>query len=335
MRFGRSSWLGWGLATALGLAMGGGVASASAQEGGSCDGFLPDFTCDRSGRWEGFHRPIVSFPLFEDPFITTGIYPYYAFHEFPDRSALQGGEAHDVSVQARIALTDRLAFIATKDGYVWKRPDNPLLDDTEGTLNLAGGLKYALVQDEEAGYIVSGVLRVEFDTGSSDTFQGWGDGMVLPSVTGAWGSGPLHIMADIGAQIPFDGDDQSTSLFYHLYADYNVTPNFAPFVQLSGLTWISSGNGEIPVKLKRGIVPGSELPLDLVQTVLGTGAFEGADLMNLGSRNVDGLDLWTWAIGAHIPLTDHITFSVGYERPFSHHKGIFKQRVTSGLTIEF
>ncbi|MBW2240683.1 MAG: hypothetical protein JRH01_01750 [Deltaproteobacteria bacterium] len=331
MRFNRLVRLGSGLALFLAL----GATSASAQDGGSCDSWLPDFNCDRSGRWDGFHHPIVSFPLFEDPFITTGIYPYYAWHEFPGRSALQGGDAHDVSVQARIALTDRLAFIATKDGYMWKNPDNPLLDDTEGFLNIAGGFKYALVQDQEAGYIVTGVLRVEVDTGSSDTFQGWGDGMVLPSITGAWGSGPLHIMADVGAQIPFDGNDQSTSIFYHLYADYNVTEHFAPFVQLSGLTWVSSGNGEIPVKLKRGIVPGSELTLDVAQSALGTGAFEGADLMNLGSRGVNGLSLWTWAVGAHIPITDHVTFSFAYERPFSHHKGIFGQRVTTGLTLEF
>lgn len=332
MVFRRLSILGSGLV--LGLLLG--TSGAVAQEGGSCDAWLPDFNCDRSGRWEGFHRPIVQFALFEDPFITTGIYPYYAYHEFPERSALQGGHAHDVSVQARLALTDRLALIATKDGRVWKEPDNPLLEDTSGWLNLAGGLKYALLQDEEAGYILSGVLRVEFDSGSTDTFQGWGDGMVLPSLTGAWGSGPFHFMADFGAQIPFDGDEQSTSLFYHLYADYNVAERFAPFVQLSGITWIGSGDGQIPVQLKRGIVPGNELPLDTVQTVLGTGAFEGADLFNLGSRGVgDGLDLWTWALGGHIPINDHLTFTFAFERPFSHHKGIFKQRITTGLTVEF
>ena len=63
--------------------------------------------------------------------------------------------------------------------------------------------------------------------------------------------------------------------------------------------------------------------------------FEGADLMNLGSRNVRGLDLWTWALGAHVPLAEHVTLSFAYERPFSHHKGIFKQRVTTSLALEF
>jgi hypothetical protein len=35
-------------------------------------------------------------------------------------------------VQARLAITDRLAFIATKDGYLWNDPHLSLLDDDHG-----------------------------------------------------------------------------------------------------------------------------------------------------------------------------------------------------------
>ena len=80
---------------------------------------------------------------------------------------------------------------------------------------------------------------------------------------------------------------------------------------------------------------GTRLPLSVVQTALGTGPFEGADVANLGSEDVNGLDLWTWAVGAHVPITDHLTLSVAYERPFSHHKGIFHQRVTTMVALEF
>jgi hypothetical protein len=297
--------------------------------------WFPDIQCGRSGRWDGFNMPIVQFALFEDPFITTGIYPYYAYHEFPNRSAFQGGHAHDASVQARLAITDRLAFIATKDGYVWKRPGNPLLDDTGGWLNLAGGFKYAVLQSEEDRYIVSAALRMEFASGSGNTYQGWGNSAVLPSISGAWGIGDFHLIGDFGAQVPVNMTKQSTSLFYHLYGDYNVTSWFAPFLQLSGITWIGSGNGQIPIELKSGIVPGDELPLSVVQTVLGTGAFEGADLFNLGSEGIAGTTLLTWAAGANFPITKHLTFSAAYERPFSYHKGIFKQRVTASLIVEF
>lgn len=314
------------LACALALSITGAVSAR-----GECPTWLPDLRCDRSGRFEGFHKPIVGFALFEDPFITTGIYPYYAWHEFPGRSAFQGGELHDVSVQLRVALTDRLALIATKDGYVWNRPDNPLLDDTQGWLNLSGGLKAALFVDEEKEFILSSALRFEVPSGSKDTFQGHSDGMIIPSLSTAWGYRGAHLMAGFGAQVPFDQGQQSTSLFYHLYVDYNLMKRLAPFLQLSGMTWVTSGDGKIPVRLKGG----AELPLRTVQNVLGTGRFEGADLVNLGSQGVSGLDLFTWAAGAHIPITERLTFSAAYERPFSHHKGIFKQRVTTGLALEY
>ena len=127
--------------------------AAHAQE--DCDKLFPDLTCDRSGRFAGFEKPIVQPYLFEDPFITTGLYPYYVWHQFPESSALEGGEAHVAAAQIRVAVTDRLAIIATKDGYMWKRPDNPLLRHTGGWMNLAFGAKYAFYQDRDAGRIAS------------------------------------------------------------------------------------------------------------------------------------------------------------------------------------
>ena len=296
----------------------------------SCDAWFPDINCGRSGRWEGFRMPIAQFALFEDPFVTTGVYGWYAYHEFPERSALQGGHLHDVSLQLRVALTDRIAIIATKDGYVWNRPDNPLLDDTQGWLNIAGGLKVVLYEDKEMPFILSGILRYESDSGSTDTLQGHGDGQILPSISMAYAWDDFHFIADLGGAVPIDSE-QSSFVFNHIYADYALTPTISPFIQTSWIRWVDSGDGSIPVPLNIGV----DLPLDTVQAVLGTGAFEGADLLNLGSRGVDDLDLWTLAIGSHFAITDHITFSVAYERPFSHHKGIFKQRVTTNLSYEF
>ncbi len=309
------------------------VAATATAEPPPCSEWFPDFNCERSGRFEGFQKPIVAPYLFEDPFIVTGLYPYYVYHDFPGRSAMQGGDASVAAVQARLAVTDRFSIFANKDGFVWKRPGNPLLDDTQGFLNLAGGIKYAFAQDRDAEspWIVSGILRFEAPTGSTDTYQGYGDGMVLPSIAGAWGHGDLHLVGDFGAQVPFDTNQQSTSLFWHVYADYTVAERFQPFVQFSGLHWVESGDGDIPIQLKGG----GELSLDTVQQALGTGAFEGADVMNLGSRNVNGLDLVTAALGAHVPITEHVTFSFAYERPISHHKGIFQQRVTTSVALEF
>jgi hypothetical protein len=37
----------------------------------------------------------------------------------------------------------------------------------------------------------------------------------------------------------------------------------------------------------------------------------------------------------HVPLGEYVTFSVAYERPITEPKGIFQQRITSALVLEF
>jgi hypothetical protein len=154
-----------------------------------CDEWFPDFRCGRSGRFEGFEKPIVAPYLFEDPFVTTNAVPYFLWHDFPEQSGFDGSSLYAAAIQLRVALTDRVAVIATKDGFVWNRNGQPLLEDSQGFMNLAAGVKVALWQDREAGRIVSGVLRVELPTGSSDQLQGYGEGVALPSLAGASGPG--------------------------------------------------------------------------------------------------------------------------------------------------
>jgi hypothetical protein len=304
---------------------------ASADE--ACDEWFPDFRCERSGRFEGFQKPIVAPYLFEDPFITTNAVPYFLWHDFPEQSVFDGGALYAAAVQLRVALTDRISIIATKDGFIWNRNDQAVLAESQGFMNLAAGVKVALWQDREAGRIVSGILRIEVPTGSSDQYQGHGSGIALPSLAGAVRTGPVRWIGDFGAQIPFNTRTQSTSLFYHLYAGLDLTPLVQPFVQLSGISWIDSGDGSLPINT-HGAGLGT-LDLDTVQAALDTGRFEGADVANLGSRGVDGMDLITAAAGVHVPLGQYVTLSVAYERPISHPKGIFQQRITSALVIEF
>jgi hypothetical protein len=315
------------LALALGLGPGA-SGSARATPPEECPTWFPDFRCERSGRYEGFQKPIVQPFLFEDPFITTGAYPYLIWHEFPDRSALGGGYATAVALQLRLALTERLAFIATKDGYKWQRPDSALLEDQQGFFNIAGGFKYALIDDPEHQFILSPALRLEVSTGSSDVFEGGSDALVIPSISAAKGFGDLHLIGGLGGQIPTDGRTYSSSFFYHLYADYALLPRFQPFVQLSGIHYIESGDGSRTVDLDSG-----SAPLGAVEGLVGD--FEGIDLHNLGAKGVDANDYLTLGVGTHVPITRHLTFSLAYERPISSRKDIMKQRVTSSLRIEF
>ena len=294
--------------------------------------WLPDLRCGRSGRPEGWRMPIVQPYLFEDPFITTGLYPYYLYHDFPDNSVFQGGHAQVVAVQARLAITDRLAFIATKDGYMWNDPNLSLLADDHGWMNIAGGFKYLLIRDDRYDFYLTPAIRYEAPTGSTDVYQGQGDGLVIPSVSAGWSPlENLHLIGDIGGEIPIDNELQSGSIFYHVYADYEVHPRFTPFVQLSGISWVNNGNGKFPITLKNN----SKIPLSAAQAALGTGAFEAADVAVLGSEGISGKTLLTAAVGAHVKLADHLIWSFAYERAVTHYKGIFQQRVTTALAVEF
>ena len=275
--------------------------------------------------------PIVQPFLFEDPFITTGIYSYYLWHEFPSDSVFDGGHADAFAVQARVALTDRLAFIATKDGRMRLDPDLSLLEDEEGWLNLAGGFKYALIQRPEDSFILSAALRAEVPTGSRNVYSGGSGVIVIPSLSSAWGLEDLHLIGDLGGQIPTDSNDYSTSGFYHLYADYTVAAWFQPFVQISGIHWFDGGDGHRRVKLANG----TEITLEQATDALGLAPFEGVDILNLGSKGVEGQDVVTAAIGTHIPLGRNLAFSIAYERPITQRKDLFEQRVTTSIRIEF
>ncbi|MBM4383987.1 MAG: hypothetical protein FJ091_11525 [Deltaproteobacteria bacterium] len=301
-----------------------------------CDELFPDLTCDRSGRFDGFEMPIVQPYLFEDPFITTGVYPYYVWHQFPKSSPLEGGEAHVLAAQLRIAVTDRFAIIATKDGYMWSRPDNPLLEETGGFMNLGFGVKYALYQDRDAGRIVSLALKYEAPSGNDDVFQGEGDGMLMPSITGAMKLGDLAVQGDLGGIWAID-HRQSSSIYYHLYFGYPIADRITPFLQFSGMHWVDSGDGTQEIELSafgEGALGTDAIPIGLVEVLYGQ-RFEGADVANLGAFGVDGLDYVTVAIGAHLRVTDRLTVSAAWERPITDHKSITSDRVTTNVAFEF
>lgn len=302
---------------------------AASQE---CDKLFPDLTCDRTGRFEGFEMPIVQPYLFEDPFITTGLYPYYVWHRFPEKSPLEGGEVHLAAAQIRVAITDRFAFIATKDGYMWKQPGNPLLNDTGGWMNLGFGAKYAIYQDREAGRILSLVLKYEAPSGASDTFQGGGDGMLMPAISGAARLGDLALQGDLGGSWAIDSS-QSSSIYYHVYAGYLIANVVTPFVQFSAIHWVDSGDGSRKVDLSNG----SSIDVSTVEAIYVPlyGPFEGADVANLGATQARNLDLFTIAVGMHVSLFEHVTFSAAWEKGVSDHDGIFDQRVTTSVALEF
>lgn len=307
-----------------------------------CPTWFPDFRCERHGRYDGFVPPMLHPYLFEDPFITTGINVVGLWHEFPRDSVLEGGNDAPsdltgdgdlwlAAIQARVAITDRLAFIATKDGWVDFNPGLKLLDDDRGFTDITAGFKYALIDDRENDFILSPSLRYQIDLGDHGIAQGNGDGVFIPDISLGWGIDKFHLLADLGGQFPIDTDAQSTALFWHLHLDYGVHQYFVPFVEFGGFQYLDGGDGSTKVKLKGG----SHLELGAAQAVLGTDPEEGYDYANLGSRGVAGEHVAVWAVGFRVPVTRHLILGVSYERPFTDNRDVLLQRAQVHAQLEF
>jgi hypothetical protein len=66
-----------------------------------------------------------------------------------------------------------------------------------------------------------------------------------------------------------------------------------------------------------------------------TGGFDGVDLLNLGSPNIGGNDIVTFAVGLEVPITKHISLGAIYEFPLTKREDLIDERVTLSLNLEF
>lgn len=303
---------------------------ALADSSESCPTWLPDLRCDRQARPAGFVAPMSMPYLFEDPFITTEVQGALVYHEFPKSSVFAGGYAVVIAAQVRIALTDRLGFIATKDGLTIFRPKLAILEDRVDSMDVTVGLKYALIDWRDKNFIFTPSLRYEVDLGEHDLYQGQGNGVFIPAASFAWGLGRFHVIGDLGGQVPIDTDKDSTSLFYNLHLDYVIHEHIVPFIEVNGMHWTKSGNGSARFNTDLGV-----LSLDQIQAALGLSPFEGADIANLGSSGIAGADLVTMAWGVRVPLNSHVSLGASYERAISNRKDIFEHRLTAMASYVF
>ncbi len=326
--------IGSAIQCAVLLWVGVGLASPAFAEREECPTFFPDFFCERQARPDGSVMP-MSFPyLFEDPYITSGVNFVGIWHEFPDDSVFMGGQIGVLALQIRLAITERLAFIATKDGYAFLDSDNPLIRDDEGFFNLGLGFKYAAWtwQGENQSAIVTPSLRYEIPSGQQDVLQGTqGDGILIPAVSWAYQHGNWHVVSALGGNAPLDDEKNSSNLFYNFHVDHSfpvggdVLRFIVPFIELSGIHWAGSGDGSRNVKTTIGGVPiGAAAP-----------GFEGVDVINLGNSNVKGNEFITMGWGVRLPLAWGLDVGASYERPLTDREDLWEQRVTLNVTWEF
>ena len=185
----------------------------------------------------GFDRyvPPVSNPIFnETPLITTEIRPIYFHQKVPGDFVTGGGNIDVVAAQVRIALTERLGFLATTDGYAFTEFDS-VLPSEEGFADLAVGLKYAVHYDPAAGEILTLGLRYTIPSGNLDVggleLSGVGAGYLHGFVSGMkiMDNG-LQLQGNIGLQQALKGN--TTSFAYgSVHASYEIAPGVYPLVE--------------------------------------------------------------------------------------------------------
>lgn len=261
--------------------------------------------CQAENKLEQMISPVTNPLNFEDPRVSSEIRPVFAYHKINNDFITGGGDVKLIAAQARFKLSDRLALIATKDGYFDINADE-VLDDQEGAANLEAGLKYVLHQDEEAGEIFTAGMRYQFATGSPDVFQGEGDGVIAPLFSAGMVAGGFNILSSTELRVAVNEED-STFWDLSVHADYPIG-NFYPLIETNMYHVVDAG---------------SRIGLE----------GEGADVINFGSSGADGNTVVTLGVGARYRVLSWLDFGAAYETALTDGEDVFDWRVTTDAII--
>jgi hypothetical protein len=259
--------------------------------------------------FDGFINPVSNPVLAKDPRSSTWARVLFVNDNFPGSFA-GGGDAQAYAMQVNIALTDRLTFIADKDGYTQLATHQ--LARTQGWLDLAAGLKYTIIRDVENQCLFTAGLMYEAPSGAAQVFQNQGSGIMTPFVTyGKEFCEHWHFMGTSGFSFGLDPNENSSFFYHSLHLDREIGGWFYPLLEMN---WFQYTGG------------GTTLPRSLG---------EGDGLFNFGTQGMTGRELLTTAIGAKFKLANNVWAGAAYEFPLSEYKGILNNRITVDLTIRY
>jgi len=267
------------------------------------------------------HIRAITSPFFnESADISTEIRPFYIFNVIPEDFYSDGGYVNLLGVQARYAITDRLAAIFTKAGYSnVDFDDSTLAPDTDGAVNVAFGLKYAILARPELSRFLTVGARYEAPAGDLKSgnvrLEGGGSGMLDMFVSWSsklgdrWG-----MQSSAGFDVALDQDKNSSFFHYGMHLERRFGDRFYAVLESNVLTTISNGE-------------------QLDSSIPGIGSFEGFDLFNFGST--DSGTVATIAFGGRYRVNDFIAVGAAYELPMTSRKDVIDHRLTFDTIFAF
>lgn len=285
----------------------GGCCADECGECGECGdcGWLSGLSFRSDRCFDGFIEPVSNPVFFEDPRSRTRLRFLFINQQIPNSSPIGGGDFQVYAAQATIALNERLSIIAQKDGFISLQAD--AFPHGDGWGDLATGLKYVLVRDTQEQFLVSTGVMFEWSNGSSEVFQGNGDGVWNFFLTTGKAFGACdenHFIGTVGWHLPEDGGQETESLFYSLHLDRHVGNGFYGLVELNGIQYVDDATR----------IPGLTV--------------EGGDLINLGSGAVDGNHFLSLAIGATQKVNSNFEIGGAWEFPLTTREDLMDNRVT-------
>jgi hypothetical protein len=255
-------------------------------------------------------RPLDSPLYFEDPYINTEARGIFLFHTFPKSSVLGNGDLTVVALQARIAITDRLQFIATEDGYSWLDTDT-FGDGEDGWNDFALGLKYALLVDEEKDFILSFGGRTTIPMGNRDILMSFArEWSVFATAAQGFNDGKTNLIGNVNFRQPYNQRDGNTIINWDAHLNTELFEDFSQVLEVHGLHYTQNGER-----------------LNITYGAL--------DYSNIGSQRAAGnMALWGTA-GFRWRLADQVSLGVGYGFPLrpTDNNDIFESRVVANLNF--
>jgi hypothetical protein len=260
--------------------------------------------------FDGFIDTLTNPVLSKDPRSSTYARFLFVNNNIPAAHPIGGGNIQVYGLQVNVALTERLAFIADKDGGARIAPRNG--PSTSGFLNVAAGLKYTFIRDVETQTLAAIGFMYEIPNGEAKVQQNQGSGSITPFLTfGKEFNQTVHVLHTIGFYTPLRAADGSSFLYNSFHIDRQVFGWLYPLAEFNWF-WYTSGGNRLP-------------------TAFG----EGDGLINFGTRGQAGAHLVTGAFGAKAAVCRNLLIGAAFEVPLTNRHDIINQRFTLQVTARY